>query len=574
MTNIIGIDLGTTNSLCAVFQNGQPRLIPNALGQLLTPSVVGILESGEVLVGAAAKELAVTSPETCVARFKQWMGSDRKVTLRNRELTPVELSSFVLRSLKEDAERFLNGQVAEAVITVPAYFNDGQRRATKMAGSLAGFKVRRIINEPTAAALTYGFHDKEAEKQLVVLDLGGGTFDVTLMEVFDGSLEIVATAGENFLGGEEFTDRLAAELCKRMGLQFEQAELTQPLMIARLRQNCELAKRALADSDQVVVRVPNKDGSAGSESAEVHISRHEFARLSQPLLDRLQRPIHKVLRDANLTPEQVDEVILVGGATRMPVLQQFVAEQLACQPRCELNPDEVVALGAAVQAALIQDDAAVEDMVMTDVCPHTLGVEVVKELGGQLRDGYYTPIIHRNTTIPVSKEQTLYTVQPNQTVVNIAVYQGESRRVAENVLLGQVSVNNVPIGPAGQPIVIRFTYDVNGILEVEAFMQDSDERFVTVISTDHSMTDEELEEAQRRMQAFKFYPRDDIHNRHLLHYAEQTVGEVNPLFREQLESAVDHFETAMSAGDPEIFDTARTNLLSCLASLGFPFDQA
>lgn len=573
MTTIIGIDLGTTNSLAAVFQERGPVMVPNALGQFLTPSVVAVMPDGEVVVGAAARDYRVTHPDRCVSRFKQWMGSDRNVTIGGRRFTPSELSSLVLRSLKQDAELFLDRPVTEAVITVPAYFNDNQRRATKHAGKLAGLAVRRIINEPTAAALTYGYHDKDAEKHLVVLDLGGGTFDVTLMEVFDGSLEIVATAGENFLGGEEFTDRLTAQMYSQLGMHIEKVELEQPLQVARLRQFCETAKRQLFDRESVEITIPDVDGRVSEDPQRVHLTREEFSNLSSPLLERLRSPILKVLRDGHWNASEVDEVILVGGATRMRVLQDFVADQLQCEPRSDLNPDEVVAQGAAIQAALIEDDAAVEDMVMTDVCPHTLGVECVKEFGSTMRDGYFIPVIHRNTTIPVSQEQTLYTIMANQGELLISVFQGESRRVEDNYPLGELMIKNIPPGPKGMPVVVRFTYDIDGILEVEAFMEGANERFATVITPSQSMSDEELEAALARMRQFKFYPRDEECNRHLLRFAERAVGEANPMMRQQLEEAVDLFENALSAGNRDYFDQSKSHLLQILSLLGFPFHE-
>ncbi len=326
MSSIIGIDLGTTNSLCAVFQDGAPRLVPNALGKTLTPSVVAVLDDGRVLVGEAARELRVTQPERCASCFKRLMGSPEKLTLGDRAFTVPELSSLVLKSLKDDAEAFLEEEVTEAVITVPAYFNDSQRKATKQAGQLAGLKVRRIVNEPTAAALCHGFHDRQAEKKLLVVDLGGGTFDVTLMEVFEGTLEIISTAGESFLGGEDFTNRLVATILAREGIQLEVAELKQPLRTARLRQQCDDAKLALAEQGEARIKLPNQEGQVEENAQTIKVTREAFAKAVRPLLERIEGPIARALRDGRTPLELVDEVILVGGATRMPPLRQFVAE--------------------------------------------------------------------------------------------------------------------------------------------------------------------------------------------------------------------------------------------------------
>jgi molecular chaperone HscC len=511
MPPIIGIDLGTTNSLCAIFENGAPRLIPNGLNEALTPSVVGITDDGQILVGAAAKELRITQPSRCAACFKRFMGSNESLTIAGQKFTPVELSSLVLKSLREDARHYLRADVTDAVITVPAYFNDHQRQATKQAGELAGLRVRRIVNEPTAAALTYGFHDRQAEKRILVIDLGGGTFDVTLMDVFEGTLEIVSTAGESFLGGEDFTDRLMANLLQKQGLQLEIAELNQPLRVARLRQQCEVAKRQLTSADVVSLKLPDEAGQIAPDAPAVNVSRDGYDKLVEPLVERLKRPVAKTLRDGRAAPNDIVDVILVGGATRMPVVQQFIREFFHQEPLCTFNPDEVVALGASVQAALIADDRAVEDLVMTDVCPFTLGIEVSKEFTGELKAGYFVPIIHRNTTIPVSKEQIFQTIAPNQREVNVVVYQGEHRRVEQNFKIGELKVTGIPPGPAGKRFYVRFTYDLNGILEVEAYLPESSHKFRTVL-TQHarSLDRDELAEAVQKLQALKYYPREDL----------------------------------------------------------------
>jgi molecular chaperone HscC len=574
MSRIVGIDLGTTNSLCAVFEDGQPKLVPNVHGDYLTPSIVGVLGDGQILVGAAAREMRVTRPQQCAWCFKRWMGTDRGAQLGDRTFSAVELSSLVLRSLRQDAEARLGGAVAEAVITVPAYFNDHQRQATKLAGEMAGLNVRRILNEPTAAALAYGFHERQAQKKLVVIDLGGGTFDVTAMEIFEGTLEIIATAGESFLGGEDFTDRLAAWILERHGRQLETAELRQPLLVARLRGECERAKRALFDDERALIRLPDDRGEIGPGAAEQELTRGDFAALVEPLIQRLARPISKAVRDARCEPDEFSDVILVGGATRMLPVRAFVTRLFGREPLCRHNPDEVVALGAAVQAALIADDAAVDDMVMTDVCPFTLGVEVVKEFGREQVGGYYLPIIDRNTTIPVSREEVLSTILPNQTTITLDVYQGESRKVKDNVLLGNLRVSGIPAGPAGQGVRVRFTYDLNGILEVEAVVEATGKKFQTVLTRQaSSLTPRQIEEAVRKMQALKFYPRDDVANQRLVLFAERVVGESSPFEREGLDAAIDEFERAMSSGDRGIFESARQGLLIILSAIGHPYQE-
>ena len=573
MEPIVGIDLGTTNSLCAVFQDSRPELIPNVHGSFLTPSVVGLMDDGSVLVGQPAKELRVTKPDRCASTFKRLMGTGQKTRIADREFSAPELSSLVLQSLKNDAESFLGEPVSSVVITVPAYFNEHQRKATKLAGQLAGLEVRRIINEPTAAALTYGFHNRQADKKLIVIDLGGGTFDVTLMEIFEGTLEIISTAGESALGGEDFTDRLVASVLKTLGVQLEVAEMKTPLLVSRLRQQCEEAKRAFIDQESSVVSIPDEQGDLSGDRRKVTVTRDNFASISRNLMDRLKKPVARVLRDAECAPDDIEDVILVGGATRMTLVTDFVRDFLKTEPLCEFNPDEVVGLGAAVQAALIKDDAAVDDMVMTDVCPFTLGVETSREYGSRIMDGYYTPVIHRNTTIPVSKEEVFTTMSANQRQVRLKVFQGESRKVKDNIQLGELMVDDVPPGPAGQPVFVRFTYDLNGILEVEAIAGESGRKHRVVI-TSHasSMSDDEIEAALARMQELKFYPREDVENQNLLLFCERLIGEVSPMERGQLEEALQSFEHAMHLSDRELFEHARTGLLITLEALGFGYE--
>lgn len=573
MPYTVGIDLGTTNSLCAIFRDGQPTLIPNSHGDFLTPSVVGLLQSGEVVVGAAAKELRVTHPDRAAWCFKRFMGSDREILLGNRKYTAQELSSLVLKSLVADAVAFLGEPVFDAVITVPAYFNDHQRQATKLAGELAGLNVRRITNEPTAAALVYGFHARDAEKQLCIIDLGGGTFDVTVMEVFEGTLEIRSTAGESMLGGEDFTDRLVSAVLAKQKVTLEVAELKQPLLVARLRSQCEQAKRKLSSEGKVRIRMPDQDGQFAADAVELSVDRPTFAKLCQGLMQRISSPIDRAMRDASLTPREIDDVILVGGATRMPVMVDYVTEYFGKQPHMKFNPDEVVALGACIQAALIEQDQAVEDIVMTDVCPFTLGVEIAKELGGQVQDGYFQPILHRNSTIPISKEEQFQTISPNQKCVVVRVFQGDSRRVKDNIELGQLEVNNLPPGPAGMQINIRFTYDINGILEVEAYTPGGQKHRTVLTNHVKGLSGQQIQAAVQRLQQLKFYPREDLGNQRLARFCERVIGELHPSQRAQLDAALDMFEGAMISGDRESCESAKMALLMTLSSLGIDYDE-
>lgn len=571
MSNVIGIDLGTTHSLCAVFRDDGPVLIPNSHGGFLTPSVVGMLESGEIVVGSAAKELRVTHPERTASCFKRYMGSDRTISLGKNRLRPYELSSLVLKSLVSDAEKFLSTSVVEAVITVPAYFNDHQRQATKVAGELAGLRVKRIINEPTAAALVYGFHAREQERQLCVIDLGGGTFDVTVMEVFEGTLEIRATAGESMLGGEDFTDRIVSAVLQNEKLALEVAELKQPLRVARLRDECEQAKRRLSNEEVVRIRLPDLDGTIAENPKELRLDRKAFADLSEALMKRISTPIDRALRDAKLSPQEIDDVLLVGGATRMQLLRDHVASYFGKPPIMEFNPDEVVALGAAIQAALIENDSAVNDMVMTDVCPFTLGIEIAKEFGGQTTAGYFHPILHRNSTIPISREEVFVTVSPNQDQVEVRVFQGDARKVVDNIALGSLLVKDIAPGPAGQPIYIRFTYDLNGLLEVEAYSTGGAKHRTVLTNHVHGLNKEQIKDAIDRLQALKIYPRENLEYQKLARFCERMLGEISREERKQLDHALDYFEDAIASSNKEQCERAEEILKAVLAELGIEY---
>ncbi|HEX3658914.1 MAG TPA: Hsp70 family protein [Pirellulales bacterium] len=565
MSEIIGIDLGTTNSLAAHLTPDGPRVIPNALGESLTPSVVGIDHQNRLLIGAAAKELQVISPERCAGLFKRYMGSDWKVKLVGRTYSPEELSGLVLRSLKEDAEAFFGQPVERAVITVPAYFNDQQRKATLTAGRIAGLQVERILNEPTAAALAYGFQEAEEEKILLVFDLGGGTFDVSLVELFEGMIEVRASSGESFLGGEDFTRTMAARVLEGQGYVFERTELDAPQLVARTIQQCELAKRRLSSQDQAPVRVASRSGELGEQSPVVVINRSSFEAWTNHILARVELPIRRVLGDAGLRREDIHEVILVGGATRMPAVVDLVVRTFGKQPRNSINPDEVVALGAAVQAGLVARQQSVEELVVTDVCPFTLGVEISKQFGLEHRPGYFLPIIDRNTTIPVSRVHRLSTLDANQTQVAIKLYQGESRRVEGNLLISEFMVTGIPRAPAGQPIDIRFTYDLNGVLEAEATVVETAKTVRHVVTRyARGLTPEQIARAVEEMKQLKTHPREEAVNRFLLQRAERVYAELSLETRELLGQLLDGFEAALAITDREAIERHRQALTDFL----------
>jgi molecular chaperone HscC len=561
MSKIIGIDLGTTNSAAAYMSAEGPRLIPNTLGEMLTPSVIGVDEEGKLLVGRAARELQILHPGRCTALFKRQMGSEWTADLEGRKYTPEELSSLILRSLKADAEAFFGEPVQRAVVTVPAYFNDRQRKATLNAGRIAGLHVERIFNEPTAAALAYGFHETRDDQILLIFDLGGGTFDVSLVELFDGVLEVRASCGESFLGGEDFTRTMAARILEMQGQTFERAELETPHLVARLIQQCEVAKCRLSRQDSAVVRVPDRKGVFHDDSPQVTVTRSQLENWTRHLLARIELPIRRALGDARLKREDVGQILLVGGATRMAMVIDRVAELLGKPPQRRLNPDEVVALGAAVQAGLIACEDSVRDLVVTDVAPFTLGVEVSKRLGHEHRSGYFLPVIERNTTIPVSRVQRLTTLVPNQTTIQVKIYQGEGRRVEDNLFLGEFEVAGIPRGPAGQDVDVRFTYDLNGVLEVEASIVATKKK-VSHIVTRHTrgLSAEQIQHAVKDMDKLKTHPREEAVNRFLIKRAERTYAELSHEGREFLSQLLDGFEGALNLQDAAAIESNRAAL--------------
>lgn len=561
MHRIIGIDLGTTFSAVAYMADAESRLIPNALGDVLTPSIVGVDQDGKLVVGRVAKELQVTQPDRCVGVFKRYMGTDWTIELGGHSFTPEKLSAMVLKSLKQDAEAFFGEPVSSAVITVPAYFNEHQRKATIRAGEIAGLKVERILNEPTAAAIAYGWHSAEEEKVIVVLDLGGGTFDVSVVELFDGTLEVRASSGETFLGGEDFTNTLAARVLELNGQVFEQVETRHPRLVARLRQECEQAKRRLSRQEDVVIRVPDEQGEFPEPARTTTVTRGQFEKWTNHILNRIEMPIRRALGDARVKLGDIDELILVGGATRMPVVVQRATELFGRAPLCRLNPDEVVALGAAVQAGLFARDKSVEDLVVTDVSPFTLGINVSREMGGERHDGYFLPIINRNTPIPTSRVERVSTARANQTTVTVRVYQGEGRRIEDNLFLGEFDVSGIPRGAAGQEVDVRFTYDLNGVLEVEATIIATKKR-VTHVITRHAkgLSAAQVAQAVAEMAVLKTHPREESVNRFLIRRAERLYQELPLNERRYLDNLITGLEEALELRDAAAIESNRNAL--------------
>lgn len=543
---VIGIDLGTTNSLAAYWTEQGPVLIPNVHGSYLTPSVVSIDENGEILVGQIAKERLVSHSQVTASVFKRYMGTEKTYKLGKYSFTPTDLSSFVLRSLKADAEACLGEAITEAVISVPAYFNDAQRKATKQAAELAGLKVERLISEPTAAALAYGIDRQHEETRFLVFDLGGGTFDVSIMELFEGVMEVKSIAGDNFLGGEDFTHLLVSYFMESAGLDVNALDIQTRSVVYKLAEQCKLA---LSQEQQTVMRLHVKE-----QLYEVELNRNDFAKLAHQLLQRLRQPVERALRDAALSLDDLDCVILIGGATRMQLIRSVVSRMFEKLPYTNINPDEAVALGAAVQAALKQRDSALEELILTDVCPYTMGTSVVKRFGkDHMEGGHYLPIIERNTPIPVSRIDDLYTAYDNQSAIIVDVYQGESHKVENNIKLGQLEVK-VPPGPAGKErIDVRFTYDINGILEVEVLICSTGEKYRAIFEQNPgSMTKEEMEARFLALKDMKIHPRDRAENRLLLARGERLYEESLGERREEIAHSLNQFEAALITQNDQV----------------------
>lgn len=543
---MIGIDLGTTNSLVSTLRDGQPVILPNELGEDLTPSVVAVADDGALLVGRAAKDRLINDPDSGISCFKRDMGTGQKYKFGGQSWDPFTCSAIVLKEMKRLAEMHLGEAVTEAVITVPAYFHDQQRQATLEAAEIAGLKVLRMINEPTAAALAFGYRNPEEETQLLIFDLGGGTFDVTVLEVFEGVVEVKASAGESRLGGEDYTD----VLCDWIQTQ---ARWEPPAeRFQSWRQQVEVAKRKLTSQEEVSVGV-------GTET--FCFNRSGFEEATVGVTAKLRPVLTRCLRDSGISSDELDDVLLVGGSSRLSIVHSFLGQTLKRIPNQKIDPDRVVALGAAIQAGLCKNDEAVGDIVLTDVCPHTLGVEIAKELSpNNIEPGFFQPVIDRNTTVPVSRAQIFNTFHPNQDEIDVKVFQGESRMTKNNRKIGNIKVPGLRQRPGqSRPgeVEIRFSYDMNGILEVE----------VTVLSTGKKMNEvfeqrpgtlskRQIKEAVARLQPLKIHPRDLLPNRARLERATRLFSELKGPEREQLTVFIDRFEEALETQDKTLIKQA------------------
>ena len=563
MGKIIGIDLGTTNSCVAVMEGGEPVVIPNPEGNRTTPSVVAFSKNGERLVGQIAKRQAVTNPDHTVISIKRDMGTDKKVKIDGDEFTPQEISAMILQKLKSDAENYLGQPVTQAVITVPAYFSDSQRQATKDAGRIAGLEVLRIINEPTAAALAYGMDKEDKDQKIMVYDLGGGTFDVSILEIGDGVFEVLATSGNNRLGGDDFDQKiieyLVAEFKKSQGIDLS----TDKMAMQRLKEAAEKAKIELSGMQQTNINLPFITAdSSGPKHMDITLTRAKFEELISDLVESTTGPVNQALKDAGLTNDKIDKVLLVGGSTRVPLVQETVKKITGKEPHKGINPDECVAIGAAIQAGVLSGD--VKDLVLLDVTPLSLGIETY--------GGVFTKLIERNTTIPTKKSQIFSTAADGQTSVEIHVLQGEREMATYNKTLGRFQLTGIPAAPRGVPqIEVTFDIDANGIVHVSAKDLATGNSQEVSITASTNLSEEDINKAVKDAEAHASEDKkkkDEIETRNnaesLIYNSQKTLEQLGDKVsgeeKAKVETEIENVKKALEGTDVEAIKQATEKL--------------
>ena len=554
---LVGIDLGTTNSAVAIWRDGAPQLVPNALGKELTPSAVSLAKDGQAWVGEAALDRMATHPADTVTSFKRMMGTAATVSLAGTTLTPEDLSAMVLRSLADDVEAATGERPTAAVITVPAYFNERQRRATRRAGEIAGLEVRRLINEPTAAALAFGLTDRGDREPFLVFDLGGGTFDVSIVEMFDGIVEVRASAGDNRLGGDDFDEvlvKLVEPLLEgRDALDLLPADRRRALLtLAAERTRRALSNAEAADFSVVADGIP----------LTARVTTEAFEEAAAGLVRRLRDPVIRALRDCHIDVKSLSDIVLVGGATRMPVVRKALTRMFGRFPNATVHPDHAVALGAAIQAGLLSGGEGLEEIRITDVAPFTLGVDTAtRDSHGRFHDGIFAPIIERNTPVPVSRVERFHTLADNQREIAFGIYQGEARDVKNNVQLGEIKAP-VPPRPAGEVMVeVRFTYDTSGLLEVDLEVPASGlKRNLVIVDEDDKRNQKDIEGRRKLLEKLKVHPRDEAENVALLARAERAYEGFTGHVRDVIGQGLTEFQGALEKQDPRLIADAREGL--------------
>lgn len=564
MGNIIGIDLGTTNSEVAVIKDGKPFVIPDKSGEVILPSYVGISPvTGELVVGRPAKNQYVAEPENTVKSIKRLMGSDEKVTMGGREYTPPEISAFILRKLKEIAESYLQEEVSQAVITVPAYFSDAQRNATRDAGEIAGLEVVRIINEPTAAALAYGL-DKEEDQFLMVYDLGGGTFDVSIIEINSGIVEVRASHGNTSLGGDDFDQRLVDYVSGMFQSEHEVDLKEDRKSLARIARAAEKAKIEL--SDQPFAQMTEEFIAQKAKSPlnlDFELSRVDFEELIENLIESTVDSIDKAFSDSDLSYVDIDKILLVGGSTRIPLVWKIIENRMGIEPKSEIDPDLCVAMGAAVQAGIIAGEDI--DAILVDVAAHSLGIQTATYRFGMLIQDLYSVLIRRNSTIPTAKSEVYTTLYDNQDQVSIKVYQGENQIASENTLLGEFMFD-IQAAPAGEPqVIVQFDYDIDGIVHVSAKDRDTGKEKKITVSVTSKLSDEEKDEARERVEdTWGAAPTIDIDESLIIIQQAKEIADNNPELKEKLYGIISRLESALGSDDDELIAELEDELLDVM----------